>query len=106
MEAYAFWRGELGRDDLEPGSFGENLTVEGLVDSEVRIGDRFAVGSAVVEVSQPRSPCFKLGLWMEDPQMPGRFVAANLPGFYLRVIEEGTVQADDAFKRVARTLVR
>lgn len=102
VEAYAFWRRELGREDLEPGSFGENFTVEGLVDEEVLIGDRFVVGSAVVEVSQPRSPCFKLGLRLDDPQMPGRIVAANRPGFYLRVIEEGAVQAGDVFERVGR----
>lgn len=102
LEAYAFWRGELGRDDLEPGAFGENFTVEGLVDHEVRIGDRFAIGSAVVEVSQPRSPCFKLGVRLEDPQMPSRIVAASRPGFYLRVLEEGTVEAGNVFERVRR----
>lgn len=99
---YRQWRAELARDDLAPGSFGENFTVEGLTDTEVLIGDRYRVGSALVEVSQPRNPCFKLGLRLGDPQLPQRLVAASRPGFYLRVIEEGEVGTGDDLDLVER----
>jgi len=100
FDHYDFWRRELGRDDLRPGQFGENFTVAGWTDDEVHIGDIFRVGAALVEVSQPRSPCFKLGLRMGDPKFPKRFLASGRPGFYLRVLEEGAVGAGDALERV------
>ncbi|MGD0472108.1 MAG: MOSC and FAD-binding oxidoreductase domain-containing protein [Candidatus Velthaea sp.] len=94
--AYEFWSSELHRTDFTPGQFGENFTVEGLPDDEVRIGDRFHIGSAVFEVSQPRVTCYRVGIRMNDAQMPARLVAEGRPGFYLRVLEEGQVQAGDA----------
>lgn len=97
---YDFWRGELGRDDLRYGQFGENFSVEGWTDDEVHIGDVFRVGSARLEVSQPRTPCFKLGLRMGDASFPKRFLASGRPGFYLRVLAEGAVAAGDAMERV------
>jgi MOSC domain-containing protein YiiM len=97
---YAFWRRELGRDDLSHGQFGENFSVEGWTDDEVHIGDVFRVGTARLEVTQPRDPCFKLGLRMGDARFPKRFLASGRPGFYLRVLEEGEVGAGDAMERI------
>ena len=96
-----WWEGELGRP-LGPGAFGENLTVRGLPVSEAVIGERWAVGSTLLEVAQPRLPCFKLGLRMGDPRFLKRFAAAGRPGAYLRVIREGDIGAADAIDVVAR----
>ncbi len=104
FEHYAFWSRDLGRNDLGYGQFGENLTVEGLLEEQVNIGDVFRVGEALVQVSQPRSPCFKLGLRMGEAAFVARFAAANYTGFYLRVLEEGRVQAGDAIARVERAV--
>lgn len=101
-EHYAFWARELGRDDLVHGQFGENLTVEGLLEEWVNIGDVFRIGRTLLQVSQPRSPCFKLGIRMGDAHFPARFTAANRTGFYLRVLEEGQVAAGDAIDLVKR----
>jgi MOSC domain-containing protein YiiM len=90
-----WWEAELGRS-LGPGAFGENLTVHGLPVSEAVIGERWAVGSTLLEVAQPRLPCFKLGLRAGDRGMPRRFVAAVRPGVYLRVLTTGTLAAGDA----------
>jgi MOSC domain-containing protein YiiM len=100
VDHYAFWRAELGRDDLRYGQFGENFSVAGWTDDEVHIGDVFRVGTALLEVTQPRTPCFKLGLRMGDATFPKRFLASGRPGFYLRVLEEGEVGAGDAMERV------
>src|SRR3954468_13187602 len=89
-----WWEADLGRA-LGPGAFGENLTVRGLGVSEAVIGERWAVGSALLEVAQPRLPCFKLGLRMGDPLFPRRFAAADRPGAYLRVLREGDIGAGD-----------
>jgi MOSC domain-containing protein YiiM len=89
-----WWEAELGAS-LGPGAFGENLTVRGLPVSEAVIGERWAVGSTVLEVAQPRLPCFKLGLRMGDPRFLKRFAAAGRPGAYLRVIREGDIGAGD-----------
>src|SRR5262249_43831792 len=91
---YAFWRSELG-SDLEPGAFGENLTIDGLDVSHAVIGERWQIGSATFEVSQPRVPCYKLGIRVGDPEFPRRFAAAERPGAYLRIVHEGTVGAGD-----------
>ncbi len=96
FEHYAFWAGELGRHDFSHGQFGENFTTRGLLEDEVSIGDVFRIGGARVQVTQPRSPCFKLGIRMGDENFPGRFATANRTGFYLRVLEEGVVKAGDA----------
>jgi MOSC domain-containing protein YiiM len=99
-ENYTFWTDALGRDDLAPaGQFGENFTVEGMSDEEVCVGDRFRVGDALVEVTQPRVPCFKLGVLMGIDNFQKRFVEECRTGFYLRVLEEGEVGAGDAIER-------
>ena len=99
MEHYDYWKHELGRKDLTYGQFGENLTVEGLLEETVHIGDVFRVGEALVEVSQPRVPCFKLGIKMGNPQIVKPFLASERVGFYVRVLEEGEVGAGDAIER-------
>ncbi len=101
-EHYRFWTRESGRNNFSFGQFGENLTTEGLLEDAIFIGDIFRVGRALVQVSQPRSPCFKLGIRMGDPGFVARFAAANRTGFYLRVLEEGTVTAGDAIVLVER----
>ena len=102
-EHYARWAAELSRDDLEPGRFfGENLTTEGLDEGEVHIGDRFRVGTALLEVSQPRVPCYKLAIRMGDGAFARPFLASGRTGFYLRVVEQGDVAAGDAIEREAR----
>lgn len=98
-ESYDFWRERLGRDDLEYGRFGENLTVEGLPDDEVCIGDRYRIGEAEFEVTQPRVTCFRVGMRLGEPEMPALMVAHHRPGFYFRVIAEGRVQAGDEIVR-------
>ena len=99
IEHYDYWKGELGRADLTFGKFGENLTVEGLLENTVHIGDVFRIGEALVEVSQPRVPCFKLGIKMRDPQIVKPFLQSERVGFYVRVLEEGEVGAGDAIER-------
>ncbi len=98
FEHYDFWAAETGRTDFVHGQFGENFTTTGLLEDDVRIGDVLQIGAARVQVSQPRSPCFKLGIRMGDDEFPARFAAANRTGFYLRVLEEGMVQAGDAIR--------
>ena len=100
LEHYAFWSRELGRNDLGYGQFGENLTVEGLLEEQVNIGDVYRIGGVLLQVSQPRSPCFKLGLRMGDEGFVARFSAENRTGFYLRVFEDGRTTAGDAIERV------
>ena len=101
-EHYAFWAAELGRDDLVPGQFGENFTTEGLLETDVHIGDRYRVGTAIFEVTQPRVPCFKLGIRMGDAGIVKRFMAAKRTGWYFRVIQEGTLQAGDAISQLSK----
>ena len=101
VEDTEWWEAELGRS-LGPGAFGENLTVRGLPVSGAVIGERWSVGSTLLEVAQPRLPCFKLGLRMGDPRFLKRFAAAGRPGAYLRVIREGDIGAGDAIEVVSR----
>ena len=101
IESYRYWERELGRDDFTYGQFGENLTVEGLPDDEVCIGDRYRIGEALFEVTQPRVTCYRVGIRMDEPAMPSLLVAHHRPGFYLRVLEEGAVQAGDEIVKVA-----
>ncbi len=101
-ESYDFWRRYLNRDDLEPGHFGENFTVTGLADDEVCIGDRYRIGEAEFEVTQPRVTCFRVGLRLGEPEMPNMLVAQHRPGFYFRVITEGRVRAGDDIVRTRR----
>jgi MOSC domain-containing protein YiiM len=99
IEHYPVWEKELGRTGLPPGQFGENFTVEGLTEANVHIGDRFRIGTAEVEVTQPRKPCFKLGIRMGDPAFIKRFLASERSGFYLRVVQEGQVAPGDVIER-------
>jgi len=101
-EHYAFWREELPGIDLPWGVFGENFTTEGLLEGSVGIGDRFRVGSAEFVVTQPRMPCFKLGIRFGRPDMVKRFLASGWSGFYLAVLQEGEVTAGDSFELIAR----
>ena len=93
FEHYEFWRSEFPARELTPGAFGENLTTLGVLEENVRAGDRLQIGTAVFEVTTPRLPCFKLALKFEDPRMIERFFAAGRSGFYLSVVEEGTIEA-------------
>jgi len=97
---YDYWTKKLGRHDLAPGQFGENFTAEEMTEEEIFLGDVFRIGEALVEVSQPRLPCFKLGLKMGDPKFPKQFLASGRLGFYLRVLEEGAVGTGDGISRV------
>lgn len=101
IDAYRYWESELRRDDFVMGQFGENFTVDGLSDDDVCIGDRYRVGSAVFEVTQPRVTCYRVGIRMNEPRMPALLVAHRKPGFYLRVLEEGEVRAGDPIEKVA-----
>src|SRR4051812_26350010 len=102
VESYRHWQDFFGRDDLEHGAFGENFTVEGLGDHEVCIGDRYRIGEAEFEVTQPRVTCFRVGMRLGQPQLPALLVAHHRPGFYLRVLPEGHVAAGDRITRTSR----
>ena len=101
IENYDHWKQELGRDDFTMGQFGENFTVEGMLDGQINVGDVFQVGGARVEVTQPRVPCAKLGLKMGLPGFVKAFLQSCRVGFYLRVLEEGQVGAGDLIERVS-----
>ena len=101
IEHYEYWKRQLARDDFTHGQFGENLTVEGMLEDTVHIGDVFRIGEAVVEVSQPRVPCFKLGIKMGNPRIVKPFLDSTRVGFYVRVLEEGEVGAGDAIERIS-----
>jgi len=100
-EHYTAWAQELGRNDLQMGQFGENLTVEGMLEERVHIGDTFRVGGALLQVTQPRVPCYKLGLKMGSSRFPKQFLASYRTGYYVRVLEEGDVGAGDSIERIA-----
>jgi ferredoxin-NADP reductase/MOSC domain-containing protein YiiM/ferredoxin len=100
MGSYRYWERELGRDDFVYGQFGENFTVEGLGDDEVCIGDRYEIGGAIFEVTQPRVTCYRVGIRMNDPRIPALLVSHHRPGFYFRVLQEGEVQAGDDIIKV------
>jgi ferredoxin-NADP reductase/MOSC domain-containing protein YiiM len=101
LDSYEYWQRELGRSDFEYGQFGENFTVSGLPDDEVCIGDRFQIGDALFEVTQPRVTCYRVGIRMNDPRMPALLVSHHRPGFYFRVLREGAVQPGDPIVKVA-----
>ena len=98
-----YWRKTLGRDDLVAGSFGENLTVEGLPESAVHIGDEFEIGTARFQVSQPRLPCYKLGIAMGMPDFPRIFQQSGKTGFYLRVLREGIIDTGNEVRQFKTT---
>jgi MOSC domain-containing protein YiiM len=100
-EDYDWWRKELGRD-LPPGQFGENLTTSGIDVSSALVGERWRVGTAVIQVTTPRVPCYKLAMKMQDPKFIKRFAAALRPGSYFSVVEEGAMAQDDAIEIVSR----
>jgi ferredoxin-NADP reductase/MOSC domain-containing protein YiiM len=95
VESYEYWGRHLGRNDFGYGAFGENLTVRGLPDDEVCIGDRYRIGEAEFEVTQPRVTCYRVGLRMGEPELPALLVSHHRPGFYMRVIREGVIQAGE-----------
>ena len=101
MDSYHYWERFLGRTDFTFGQFGENFTVEGLPDNEVCIGDRYRIGSAEFEVTQPRVTCYRVGIRMNEPRMPALLVAHHRPGFYFRVLQEGEVGAGDDIVKIA-----
>src|SRR5437764_8600578 len=101
IDSYRYWEKELGRNDFVHGQFGENFTIEGPSDDEVCIGDRYQIGSAVFEVTQPRVTCYRVGIRMNDPRIPALLVSHRRPGFYFRVLEEGEVQAGDEIIQLA-----
>lgn len=101
LSSYRYWANYLSRPDLVHGNFGENLTVDGLADNEVCIGDRFRIGTAVVEVSQPRDTCYRVGIRLNYPEMPALLVAHHRPGFYFRVIQEGEIGAGDRIEKLS-----
>jgi MOSC domain-containing protein YiiM len=101
-EHYAFWRAELPGTDLPWGALGENLTIEGLLEDDVRIGDRLQVGSAELVVTRPRKPCYKLAIRLGRRDMVARFRASGRSGFYLSVAREGELRAGDAIARLDR----
>jgi MOSC domain-containing protein YiiM len=101
-EHYSYWRNELGRNDLPWGMFGENFTTAGLLENKTNIGDKFRIGSALVMVTQPRMPCYKLGIKFGHDDMLKRFLSSLTSGFYFSVLEEGEVAAGDEIELVAR----
>jgi ferredoxin-NADP reductase/MOSC domain-containing protein YiiM len=101
IDSYRYWQQQLGRTDFSYGQFGENFTVEGLADDQVCIGDRYRIGEAVFEVTQPRVTCYRVGIRMDNPQFPALLISHHRPGFYLRVLREGAVQAGEEIVQVA-----
>ena len=101
IESYRYWQEQLGRDDFSYGQFGENFTVTGMADDQVCIGDRYRIGEAVFEVTQPRVTCYRVGIRMNDARMPALLVSHHRPGFYFRVLREGAVQSGDEIIQLA-----
>lgn len=102
MDSYRYWERYLQRHNFRYGQFSENFTVEGLPDDEVRVGDRYRIGTASFEVTQPRVTCYRVGIRLDEPQMASLLVAHHRPGFYLRVLEEGEVSAGDEIFPVSK----
>ncbi len=105
-DSYRYWEKQLGRNDFTWGQFGENFTVDGLADHEVCIGDRYRIGNALFEVTQPRVTCYRVGIRMKEPRMPSLLVQHHRPGFYFRVLEEGEVGRGAEIVKVAEDPVR
>src|SRR5208282_1907507 len=100
IESYRYWQEQLKRSDFVYGQFGENFTIEGLADDVVCIGDRFQIGTAQFEVTQPRVTCFRVGIRMNEPRMASLLTSSGRPGFYFRVLHEGEVGAGDEIVKV------
>jgi ferredoxin-NADP reductase/MOSC domain-containing protein YiiM len=101
IESYRYWQDRLGRSDFTYGQFGENFTVEGMSDDEVCVGDRYRIGQALFELTQPRVTCYRVGIRMNEPQMAALLTSSGKPGFYFRVLQEGEVEAGDEIVKVA-----
>jgi MOSC domain-containing protein YiiM len=102
LEHYEYWKKELPGRDLPPAIFGENLTTEGMLEESVHLGDRFSMGTAEVVVTQPRLPCYKLGIRFQSDDMVRRFLASRRSGFYVAVTREGEVSAGDEINEISR----
>ena len=106
IESYRYWQEQLKRTDFVHGQFGENFTIEGLPDDATCVGDRYQIGSAVFEITQPRVTCYRVGIRMEEPRMPALLTSSGRPGFYLRVLQEGEVGAGDEIKKIGEAKER
>jgi MOSC domain-containing protein YiiM/ferredoxin-NADP reductase/ferredoxin len=106
IESYRYWQEQLGRTDFVHGQFGENFTIEGLPDDAVCIGDRYRIGSALFEISQPRVTCYRVGIRMNEPRMPALLTSSGRPGFYFRVLQPGEVGAGDDIVKVGEAADR
>jgi ferredoxin-NADP reductase/MOSC domain-containing protein YiiM len=106
IESYRYWQEELKRTDFVYGQFGENFTIEGLSDDVTCIGDRYQIGSALFEVTQPRVTCYRVGIRMKEPRMPALLTSSGRPGFYFRVLQEGEVGADDEIVKIGEAKER
>src|SRR5258705_689128 len=106
IESYGYWQEQLNRSDFVHGQFGENFTIEGLPDDAVCIGDRYQIGSALFEVTQPRVTCYRVGIRMNEPRMPALLTSSGRPGFYFRVLQEGEVGGDDEIVKVGEAKER
>jgi ferredoxin-NADP reductase/MOSC domain-containing protein YiiM len=106
IESYRHWQGQLKRTDFVLGQFGENFTIEGLADDSVCIGDRYQIGSALFEVTQPRVTCYRVGIRTNEPRMPALLTSSGRPGFYFRVLREGEVGAGDDIVKVGEAKER
>ncbi|HEY6923750.1 MAG TPA: MOSC and FAD-binding oxidoreductase domain-containing protein [Steroidobacteraceae bacterium] len=106
IESYRYWQERLRRSDFVYGQFGENFTVEGLSDDSVCIGDRYRIGGALFEVTQPRVTCYRIGIRMDEPSMPALLTSCGRPGFYFRVLQEGEVGAGDEIIRIGEAMER
>jgi ferredoxin-NADP reductase/MOSC domain-containing protein YiiM len=106
LESYRHWQEQLKRTDFEHGQFGENFTIEGLADATVCIGDRYEIGSALFEVTQPRTTCYRVGIRLNEARMPALLTSSGRPGFYFRVLREGEVGAADEITKVGEAAER
>src|SRR5580698_9674237 len=106
IESYRYWQNRLKRSDFVHGQFGENFTIDGLPDDAVCIGDRYQIGSALFEVTQPRVTCYRVGIRMNEPRMPALLTSSGRPGFYFRVLEAGDVGAGDEIVKVGEATER
>src|SRR5215470_1056948 len=106
IESYRYWQERLKRTDFVCGQFSENFTIEGLPDDSVSIGDRYQIGSALFEVTQPRVTCYRLGIRTNEPRMPALLTSSGRPGFYMRVLREGEVGAGDEIVKVGEVKER
>ena len=104
IESYRYWQEQLKKTDFVHGQFGENFTVGGLPDDTVCIGDRYQIGSALFEITQPRVTCYRVGIRMNEPRMPAMLTSSGRPGFYFRVLQEGAVGASDEIVKVSESM--